>query len=313
MIGGPTLWVQTITVGSRAGGGRFGGTGGGRRTDGKAGGAGRLQYAEALRRLGLPTKLARFDPRVAGTPPLGLDLPGSDIDLLCHAPDAELFTQAVWDACAHFDGFAIRQWSGRERPVIATFAAETWDFEIFGHVRPVAEQVGWRHFRVERRLLELAGPGLRAAVLRARLRGLKTEPAFAQVLALPGDPLPGPARPVRLARRGACGPADAARLPGRAGRGYSKADRDQAADDRADLGDGDAVFLVVAHVLDHDLAGLQLLGAGDDHDREAAAVGVAELRLQLAVVEEDLGGDAGAAQPARPAPCRRAGRRGPAR
>ncbi len=187
MIGGPTLWVQTITVGSRAGG--AGSEVRAVTQDRRQGrGGGRLQYAEALRRLGLPTKLARFDPRVAGTPPLGLDLPGSDIDLLCHAPDAELFTQAVWDACAHFDGFAIRQWSGRERPVIATFAAETWDFEIFGHVRPVAEQVGWRHFRVERRLLELAGPGLRAAVLRARLRGLKTEPAFAQVLALPGDP-----------------------------------------------------------------------------------------------------------------------------
>jgi hypothetical protein len=148
----------------------------------------RLPYTEALARTKLMAQLAAFDPRVAGTPPLGLDMPGSDIDILCHAPDPRDFTQVVWDACAMHDGFAIRQWTGGDRPVIATFTAFGWPFEIFGQSRPVAGQAGWRHFTAERRLLALGGPAFRAAVLGRRRQGAKTEPAFASALGLGGEP-----------------------------------------------------------------------------------------------------------------------------
>jgi len=41
---------------------------------------------------------------------------------------------------------------------------------------------------VERRLLAIGGDGFRRAVMAARRSGLKTEPAFAAVLGLDGDP-----------------------------------------------------------------------------------------------------------------------------
>lgn len=44
-----------------------------------------------------------------------------------------------------------------------------------------------RHFYIERRLLTLE-PRLRAIVTDLKRTGVKTEPAFAQVLALKGDP-----------------------------------------------------------------------------------------------------------------------------
>ena len=40
----------------------------------------------------------------------------------------------------------------------------------------------------ERRLLDLGGPYFREAILTLRNRGMKTEPAFASVLGLAGDP-----------------------------------------------------------------------------------------------------------------------------
>ena len=46
----------------------------------------RRSYEDALAECGVLEALASFDPRVAGTPPLGLDLPDSDIDVLCFAP-----------------------------------------------------------------------------------------------------------------------------------------------------------------------------------------------------------------------------------
>jgi hypothetical protein len=148
----------------------------------------RPEYREALRRTGIITALAAFDPRVAGTPPLGLDLPASDIDVLCHAPNPNRFAAVVWSAFSGEANFTIRRWVAADRPVIASFTAHGWRFELFGQAKPVSEQNGWRHFIVERRLLAFGGPAFRAAIFRARTQGMKTEPAFAAVLRLPGDP-----------------------------------------------------------------------------------------------------------------------------
>ncbi|MCF3931905.1 DUF4269 domain-containing protein [Acuticoccus sp. M5D2P5] len=148
----------------------------------------RIDHEEAVTRLAVLDRLARFGPRLAGTPPLGLDLPGSDIDILCHAPDPAAFADAVWTAFAAHEGFAMRQWTGPRRPVIASFMAEGWVFELFGDDRPVEAQEGWRHFVIERRLLAIGGAALHAAVMAWRRRGYGTEPAFARVLGLAGDP-----------------------------------------------------------------------------------------------------------------------------
>ena len=63
-----------------------------------------------------------------------------------------------------------------------------WPFELFGAVE---QQPGWIHFEVERRLLALDDGGLRRAVGRLRADGFKTEPAFAVVLGISGDPYRG--------------------------------------------------------------------------------------------------------------------------
>lgn len=131
--------------------------------------------------------LAPFDPHVAGTPPLGIALPSSDIDILCHAPDPGALAALLWGRLRDRADFSLRQWTGDGRPIIASFTAFGWPFEIFAAADPVAHQAGWRHFRVEQRLLDRGGPPFRAAVMRQRHAGLKTEPAFAATLGLAGD------------------------------------------------------------------------------------------------------------------------------
>jgi hypothetical protein len=132
--------------------------------------------------------LAEFDPHFAGTLPLGVDLPTSDLDILCHAAEPEAFAVALWAAFSGETEFSLRQWISADRPVIASFIAHGWPFQVFGQKKRVNEQNGWRHFIAERRLLRLGGPTFRAAIMRERSRGVKTEPAFATVLRLKGDP-----------------------------------------------------------------------------------------------------------------------------
>lgn len=147
----------------------------------------RPPYGEALRQSGLMTILAPFDPHVAGTPPLELDLPDSDIDILCRAPDFDHFGSVLTTALGSQPGFTLAH-KPRWPALICTFTTSGWPFEIFGQAIPVAQQHGWRHFRMEQRLLALGGPTFKAAIIALRETGLKTEPAFAAVLGLEGDP-----------------------------------------------------------------------------------------------------------------------------
>jgi len=149
---------------------------------------GRSGYEVALAQSGILATLASFQPRIAGTPPLGLDLPGSDVDVLCFAPDAHAFAATVWRNFSAATAFTMKQLLRAPRPVVASFQVSGWRIELYGEAIPVEQQRGWRHFVVERRLLALGGRGLRAAVLAERQQGLKTEPAFATALGLLGDP-----------------------------------------------------------------------------------------------------------------------------
>ena len=147
----------------------------------------RTDHQTAVHQIGILETLAAYDPHVAGTPPLGVDTPTSDIDILCSAPDVEAFVAEVVRSYGEMSGFRIWQWVSKDRPVIATFRACGWDFEIFASSLPVAEQFGWRHFEIERRLLTLGGDGFKDAILALRRQGLKTEPAFWSALAREGD------------------------------------------------------------------------------------------------------------------------------
>jgi hypothetical protein len=148
----------------------------------------RQSYEEALAECGVLSVLAPFDPRVVGTPPLGLDVPDSDIDVVCFAPDAHTFTDTMWRNFSNAPGFVAKQLMRSSRPVVVSFKVVGWRIELYGEAIPVEQQRGWRHFAVERRLLSLGAEGLRRAVLALRQQGMKTEPAFAAALRLEGDP-----------------------------------------------------------------------------------------------------------------------------
>jgi hypothetical protein len=166
----------------------------------QAGGPRQRAAHRALMELGIFTRLARYDPVLAGTLPLGIDTPSSDLDILCHVVDLDMFAAVV---CGFYGGhpdFALRRTQKNELPVvIATFTysssgSEFFRIEIFGQPRPSRAQHAYRHMLAEWRLLEIArrldGGRDRARVaLRAlKLRGIKTEPAFGRYFHLPGNP-----------------------------------------------------------------------------------------------------------------------------
>lgn len=138
------------------------------------------------------TNLAQYNPVIIGTIPIGLDMEGSDADIGCYFTDASSFAE---DLELHFSAFAgFRIYSDimqGSNTVIATFHAGGFDFEIFGQDIPTTRQYGYRHMLIEYRIMEEKDDDFKQEILALKRSGLKTEPAFAAVLGIPGDPYMG--------------------------------------------------------------------------------------------------------------------------
>jgi len=148
----------------------------------------RPHFDHVIDQLNLLGCLTKFNPIVIGTPPLGIALESSDIDIACSASDLEEFCDVARKEFGHLGRFSLDHVEHlREHAMLASFVSTGWEIELFCQRLRTEEQWGVRHFLIEKRLLELE-PKLRSEVLRLKRLGFKTEPAFAKLLHLPGDP-----------------------------------------------------------------------------------------------------------------------------
>ncbi|PCC74979.1 protein of unknown function [Nannocystis exedens] len=146
----------------------------------------RRAYA-VLQSLAIFERLAAFRPALAGTLPLPIHTEASDLDVLCEVHDPAAFVAAC-SPYATRPGFTTEQAPVRGVPsTIVRFAADEFAVELFGQPQPVAQQHGWRHLQIEARVLALAGEAAVATITQWKREGMKTEPAFARWLRLPGD------------------------------------------------------------------------------------------------------------------------------
>jgi len=157
----------------------------------QAGNSRQQQAYAVLQTLELWSTLADFDPVLAGTIPLAIDTPASDLDVLCEvAPAAQqVFSHLLAARYGALPAFRIRQHRIRgEDSIVCSFRYEDTEVEVFGQAVPTVQQFGFRHMLVEHAILQAGGETWRYAVRQLKEQGLKTEPAFAALLHLPGNP-----------------------------------------------------------------------------------------------------------------------------
>lgn len=142
----------------------------------------------ALSRLEIFCLLKAYDPVLVGTIPIGIDVEGSDLDVICEIDDPDCFAAELIHQFGQHDEFASWRADYGMLSVVARFQFEGFMIEVFGQSRPVTVQHAYRHMVIEARLLALGNDLLRAEIRRLKCAGLKTEPAFVELLRLPGDP-----------------------------------------------------------------------------------------------------------------------------
>ncbi|GAB3580634.1 DUF4269 domain-containing protein [Hymenobacter daeguensis] len=144
-----------------------------------------------LHSCGLWPTLAAFGPVLAGTIPLGIDVAGSDLDVLCEVSpaDEQRFAELLQTHYGRRPGFRLARLAvGGQAAVVSSFRHRGQEIEVFGQAVPTAQQNGFRHLLVEDAVLRAGGEAWRRAVRQLKKQGLKTEPAFARLLRLPGNP-----------------------------------------------------------------------------------------------------------------------------
>lgn len=133
--------------------------------------------------------LQPYQPVVAGTIPIGIDVEGSDLDIICYVTNFDDFERLVVDHFGSRPQFSIHR--GRQRHneayILGKFHAVHFEIEIFGQARPVVEQDAYRHMIIEDRLLREHGDDFRRRVIALKQAGVKTEPAFVQILGLSSE------------------------------------------------------------------------------------------------------------------------------
>lgn len=142
----------------------------------------------ALEKSGLSRALASFDPILAGTIPLGLELKDSDLDICCRFGTPSAWNVLI-DFLKTFPAFAQKEKVFSSGPATLIYLRlDDWPVEIIFQQIPVYQQMAVRHLWVEAQFLYKYGEHFQEKVRAVRTLGYKTEPAFARVLALPGDP-----------------------------------------------------------------------------------------------------------------------------
>ena len=160
-----------------------------RRLDYLAHGNPRQRSAHALLTAGVWDALAAqcSDLALVSTVAIGLDRPGSDLDIVCQHPEPAAFAESL----------AAQGWRVAQKGADIWLAEQTltgaddhpWPLELYLTPDPLEHLNGWRHLSLMAALLERFGAAFYHQVLRLRLdEGLKGEAAMCRLLGLAGDP-----------------------------------------------------------------------------------------------------------------------------
>ncbi len=147
----------------------------------------RLAYAD-LMELNTFEKLKNYNPILTGTIPIEIDLPDSDLDIICQCKDHNEFSKKLTKLFGEENGFSIhsREIKGT-KTTIGRFKTKHFPIEIFGQNIPAEQQNAYKHMIIEHQILQRK-LDFKAKIIELKTNGLKTEPAFAELLGLSGNP-----------------------------------------------------------------------------------------------------------------------------
>ncbi|WP_282629513.1 DUF4269 domain-containing protein [Empedobacter sedimenti] len=134
-------------------------------------------------------KLDRYKPIVVGTIPIEINIENSDIDIIGETSNFEGAKNYLIENFSHYLEFKINLLtSNNEICLTCNFRIDAFEIEIYLQNKIPTEQNAYRHILIEAKLLEKFDESFKNKIIELKKNGYKTEPAFAKLLELKGNP-----------------------------------------------------------------------------------------------------------------------------
>lgn len=145
----------------------------------------RLAY-EVLDKINIFKVLDCYNPILVGTIPINIDIDSSDLDIICEVHNFNEFKCVMESNFSSYDNFKIS--NNAINIMTINFKVDNFEIEVYGENKKTVMQNGYRHMMIEHKILCLGGEDIRKKIVELKKSGLKTEPAFAKLLGLKGNP-----------------------------------------------------------------------------------------------------------------------------
>ena len=134
-------------------------------------------------------KLKTYNPILAGTFPIEINIERSDLDIILETDDFEILKKLLMIEFQDQEQFSINLIEINDvESLVCKFQLEEFLVELFAQDRPTHLQNAYLHMIKEFEILEREGDEFRRKIIELKEQGFKTEPAFAKLLGLSGDP-----------------------------------------------------------------------------------------------------------------------------
>lgn len=143
-----------------------------------------------LKEINIFNALKEFYPILVGTIPIGIDIDKSDLDIVCKINHQNLkeFKEIVIKKFSKFKNFNLKDTFIDNHVLVINFFVKDIEIEIYASQLDSILTNGYKHMIVEERILKIANKSFKKEIIRLKKAGMKTEPAFARVLKLEGNP-----------------------------------------------------------------------------------------------------------------------------
>ena len=133
--------------------------------------------------------LNEYNSILVGTIPIEVDIDDSDLDIICEVYDFNNFIKVLNNNFGEYENYILKnKQNDYNQIIVANFRFMGFEFEIYATSFPTETFNGYKHMLIENRILDLLGKEFREKVIALKIEGLKTEPTFAKLLGLSGDP-----------------------------------------------------------------------------------------------------------------------------
>ena len=156
----------------------------------KVGSLKQKQSYKILKNIKIFKILEEFNPILVGTIPIGVDVDKSDLDIVCeiNLENKDSLKNISTKNFSQFKNFKILDIFSTSGVVVINFFVDDMEIEVYASKISSFETNGYRHMIIEDRILNCCSLKFKEKIVELKRSGIKTEPAFAKLLKLNGNP-----------------------------------------------------------------------------------------------------------------------------